>query len=69
MNVNKKIKAFAVMLALLVCMCTVLPYGVLGTPAAAAGTRPTLIPGPACPIMNLQTRKGGIQNEQIQKLY
>ena len=39
MNVNKKIKAFAVMLALLVCMCTVLPYGVLGTPAAAAGTR------------------------------
>lgn len=45
MNVNKKIKAFAVMLALLVCMCTVLPYGVLGTPAAAAGTRPTLIPG------------------------
>ena len=45
MNVNKKIKAFAVMLALLVCMCTLLPYGALGTPAAAAGTRLTLIPG------------------------
>ncbi len=45
MNVNKKITAFALLLAVLVAMCAVFPYGALGAQAAPAGARPTLIPG------------------------
>lgn len=45
MNVNKKITAFALLLAALVAMCALLPYGALGAKAAPVGSRPTLVPG------------------------